>query len=363
MGFIARAQLASAVSDAGGFGIIETSSGRLDEVRDEMARCVSGPTSPGASTSPRCSSPTPTSSSSWPHKGSGSSPLRRGIRRGTPRSSTTPASPCSTSSRRCAPRRRPSTPASTGSSSKEAKAAASRARDRSRPWSCCHRSAGRSTCRSSPPAGSSTASRWPPPSRSAPKGSRWAPGWSAPPNPPCTTTTSGWSREADATDTVMLSAHSSPAYRVMRTPFSERLEHEPSVVMGRTVGMEGVLKLYFEGDLTAGFAFGGQVAGRVEEILPVEQIVQETVASSTTWCMRSPDSSHRRDAGPTQPSRWLTGREDEARRVVPVEILVGSIRSVGDGLDQQVAAHEGALPGLARARRRPPRGRPGCAAC
>ena len=37
MGFIARAQLASAVSNAGGFGIIETSSGRLDEVRDEMA--------------------------------------------------------------------------------------------------------------------------------------------------------------------------------------------------------------------------------------------------------------------------------------------------------------------------------------
>src|SRR5580698_4604777 len=36
MGFIARAQLASAVSNAGGLGIIETSSGRLDEVRDEM---------------------------------------------------------------------------------------------------------------------------------------------------------------------------------------------------------------------------------------------------------------------------------------------------------------------------------------
>jgi enoyl-[acyl-carrier protein] reductase II len=47
--------------------------------------------------------------------------------------------------------------------------------------------------------------------------------------------------------------------------------------MGRTVGMEGVLKLYFEGDLNAGFAFGGQVAGRVDEILPVEQIVHETV--------------------------------------------------------------------------------------
>lgn len=83
--------------------------------------------------------------------------------------------------------------------------------------------------------------------------------------------------EADATDTVVLSAHSSPAYRVMRTPFSESLEREPSVVMGSTVGMDGVLKLYFEGDLGAGFAFGGQAAGRVAEVLPVEQIVHETV--------------------------------------------------------------------------------------
>ena len=38
MGWIARAQLASAVSNAGGLGIIETSSGRLDEVRAEVLK-------------------------------------------------------------------------------------------------------------------------------------------------------------------------------------------------------------------------------------------------------------------------------------------------------------------------------------
>ena len=38
MGWIARAQLASAVSNAGGLGIIETSSGRLDEVRAEVIK-------------------------------------------------------------------------------------------------------------------------------------------------------------------------------------------------------------------------------------------------------------------------------------------------------------------------------------
>jgi enoyl-[acyl-carrier protein] reductase II len=38
MGWIARSQLASAVSNAGGLGIIETSSGELDAIRDEIVK-------------------------------------------------------------------------------------------------------------------------------------------------------------------------------------------------------------------------------------------------------------------------------------------------------------------------------------
>ncbi|MFM8355955.1 MAG: NAD(P)H-dependent flavin oxidoreductase, partial [Gammaproteobacteria bacterium] len=38
MGWIARSQLAAAVSNAGGLGIIETSSGELDAVRDEIRK-------------------------------------------------------------------------------------------------------------------------------------------------------------------------------------------------------------------------------------------------------------------------------------------------------------------------------------
>ena len=38
MGWIARSQLASAVSNAGGLGIIETSSGELDAVREEIKK-------------------------------------------------------------------------------------------------------------------------------------------------------------------------------------------------------------------------------------------------------------------------------------------------------------------------------------
>jgi enoyl-[acyl-carrier protein] reductase II len=84
--------------------------------------------------------------------------------------------------------------------------------------------------------------------------------------------------DSDATDTVMLSAHHSPAYRVMRTSFSEALEQEPSVVLGSTVGIDGLLDLYFKGNLDAAFAFGGQVAGRITDVLPVAEIIHGTVA-------------------------------------------------------------------------------------
>jgi len=84
--------------------------------------------------------------------------------------------------------------------------------------------------------------------------------------------------DADATDTVMLSAHTSPAYRVMRTPFSESLEQEPGVTLGGTVGIDGLLDLYFNGNLAAAFAFGGQVAGRIHDVAPVRRIIHDTVA-------------------------------------------------------------------------------------
>ncbi|KQT35167.1 2-nitropropane dioxygenase [Sphingomonas sp. Leaf412] len=46
MGWIARAQLSSAVSNAGGMGIIETSSGELDAVRDEIVKMRVATTKP-----------------------------------------------------------------------------------------------------------------------------------------------------------------------------------------------------------------------------------------------------------------------------------------------------------------------------
>ena len=40
MGWIARSQLASAVSNAGGLGVIETSSGEVDACKEEIKKCL-----------------------------------------------------------------------------------------------------------------------------------------------------------------------------------------------------------------------------------------------------------------------------------------------------------------------------------
>jgi hypothetical protein len=48
--------------------------------------------------------------------------------------------------------------------------------------------------------------------------------------------------------------------------------------MGSTVRIDGILDLYFRGDLGAGFAFGGQVAERIEGVRPVAEIIEGTVA-------------------------------------------------------------------------------------
>ena len=64
MGYIARAQLASAVSEAGGMGIIETSSGQLDAVREEIRKMRDLTDKPFGVTSPRRSCATRTSCSS-----------------------------------------------------------------------------------------------------------------------------------------------------------------------------------------------------------------------------------------------------------------------------------------------------------
>ncbi len=76
-------------------------------------------------------------------------------------------------------------------------------------------------------------------------------------------------------DTLLLNRNSPPAFRVLRTDFSTAAEREDRAVIP---SLESVHDLYFRGDLEASFAFSGQVAGRITEVLPVAQILRETVA-------------------------------------------------------------------------------------
>lgn len=74
------------------------------------------------------------------------------------------------------------------------------------------------------------------------------------------------------TGTVLLSLPGMPTMRVIRTDTAER-----AAAAGRSEsGLEGAQTLYFTGDMEASLANTGQVAGRIERLESVADIVRET---------------------------------------------------------------------------------------
>jgi enoyl-[acyl-carrier protein] reductase II len=74
------------------------------------------------------------------------------------------------------------------------------------------------------------------------------------------------------TGTVLLSLPGMPTMRVIRTETAER-----AAAAGRSEsGLEGAQTLYFTGDMEASLANTGQVAGRIERLESVADIVRET---------------------------------------------------------------------------------------
>ncbi|MBR9833941.1 MAG: nitronate monooxygenase [Alphaproteobacteria bacterium] len=82
---------------------------------------------------------------------------------------------------------------------------------------------------------------------------------------------------ADSTDTVFLNRHGGgPALRALRTERTSRIELEGvDNIFGEFAGTQDV---YFKGDLEAGIALTGQVAGRIKSVRPVAEILNETMA-------------------------------------------------------------------------------------
>lgn len=79
---------------------------------------------------------------------------------------------------------------------------------------------------------------------------------------------------AAETDTVFLNRFSRPGLRALRTQRTTELERQDEVGMDQFARTQDV---YFKGDLEAGIALTGQVAGRITEVLSVEQIIHDTV--------------------------------------------------------------------------------------
>jgi enoyl-[acyl-carrier protein] reductase II len=77
------------------------------------------------------------------------------------------------------------------------------------------------------------------------------------------------------TSTVMLNRFHKPGFRVLATPYSEAREQITDQIP--MAPLDGLLSLYFGGDLDAAFAFGGQVAGRIDAVRPVKEIIEQTI--------------------------------------------------------------------------------------
>ena len=79
---------------------------------------------------------------------------------------------------------------------------------------------------------------------------------------------------AEETDTVFLNKFHSPALRALRTKRTTEME---KAIDENIFGQFGDAKsLYFGGDMEAAVPLSGQVAGRIESVRPVAEIIQET---------------------------------------------------------------------------------------
>jgi enoyl-[acyl-carrier protein] reductase II len=80
--------------------------------------------------------------------------------------------------------------------------------------------------------------------------------------------------DAAETDTLFLNQRHSPALRALRTERTLRLMESPDNVFGE---FGDARALYFGGDMEAAIALSGQVAGRIDAVRPVADIIADTV--------------------------------------------------------------------------------------
>ena len=78
---------------------------------------------------------------------------------------------------------------------------------------------------------------------------------------------------AKETDTVFLNREHSPALRALRTERTSRLENSPEINAMQEFG--DPQSLYFGGDMEAAVPLSGQVCGRIDSVRPVGEVIAE----------------------------------------------------------------------------------------
>ncbi len=92
----------------------------------------------------------------------------------------------------------------------------------------------------------------------------------------------------EETGTVFLRPERGPALRALRTERTTRLECGEGDPMAELAA--GVRAVYFEGDLEGGVALSGEVAGRIDAIEPVAEIISRTVREFAAAAARLAES-------------------------------------------------------------------------
>ena len=78
---------------------------------------------------------------------------------------------------------------------------------------------------------------------------------------------------AAETDTVIVNRYAKPSMRTLRTELSAAAERQ---YPAPPLDAEGVQRLYFGGEMNAAYAMSGQVAGRIDSVRPVAEILRES---------------------------------------------------------------------------------------
>jgi enoyl-[acyl-carrier protein] reductase II len=108
--------------------------------------------------------------------------------------------------------------------------------------------------------------------------------------------------EAAETDTIFLNRRFGPGLRALRTERTEALEYADQNVMAE---FGRALDLYFGGDMNASIALSGQVAGRIDSVRPVAEIISGVAEEFFAVLERV--SEHYLGGAPGSGSREATG--------------------------------------------------------